>query len=436
MKKAKVHFMGISGSGFSGAAALAKAEGFEISGCDINLDRKESESNLGKIKLFTSHHPKHLRRADFLVISPAVNALDPQNSEVQEAKKRKIPILTWQEFIGKFLLNGKSVIATCGTHGKSTTCGMLGFVLEQAGLDPWVLLGAKVLNWGKNFRIGKSKYFVIEADEYNNNFLNYHPDIIVMTNIDWDHPDFFTDESQTYQSFTKFIQGARRPFALFVLPEEIGVKFFLSFLAGQDEMRKFLKLIKYPEIQKLSLQVPGEFNILNASLAYVVAKSLGIKDKIIRKALEDFKGVARRFELVGKIGKMQIFDDYAHHPQEIKATLAMAKDIFPKRKIWVCFQPHTFSRTKALFSEFVQALKNAPVDRIFLLDIFAARERDEGIISSQKLVETVGIPKVQYIGSLLETFGFLRNKKDKPDILINMGAGDIFKLSQMLLAKS
>jgi UDP-N-acetylmuramate--alanine ligase len=427
--------MGISGSGCSGAAALAQAQGFEVSGCDINLDQKELSKILGSISLYSDHHPSHLKDRDFLVISPAVSFLDPKNKEIQEANARRIAVLTWQEFVGKFLLRDKFVIAVCGTHGKSTTCGMLGFVLEQAGLDPWVLLGAKVLNWSKNFRVGKSNYFVIEADEYNNNFFNYHSDIAVITNIEWDHPDFFKDESQVFRSFARFVLGAKRPFSLFVPPEGIGIRKFLSFLLGKKKTTKFIELIKYPEIQKLKLQIPGEFNILNANLAYAVAKNLGVKDKIIKNALEDFEGISRRFELVGEIGKMKIFDDYAHHPQEIKETCKMAKDIFPKKKIWIFFQPHTLSRTKILFSDFVHVLKNAPVDQIFLLNIFAAREKDKGIVSSKELVEAAKVPKVQYIGGLSEAEAFLRGRGDKPDILINMGAGDIFKLSQRLISK-
>jgi len=433
MKTIKIHFMGIGGSGCSGAAALAQASGFQISGCDINLDLKEMPYLLKQSILNMGHNPQHLRGIDILVISPAVNIMNSHNEEIQEARRKRIKILTWQEFVGKFLLQDKFVIAVCGTHGKSTTSGMLGFILEKAGFDPWVLVGAKILNWNSNFRIGKSKYFIIEADEYNNNFLNYTPNIIVMTNIEWDHPDFFKNEQKLYQSFERFILQAKRPFCLLATPEGIGINNFFNFLLEKKSTRKLADFIEYSENQRLRLQIPGSFNILNASLAYAVAKKLGIQEKIIIEALKEFKGIARRFRLVGRIGGMQIFDDYAHHPREIKVTLDMAADIFPNRKIWVCFQPHTFSRTEMLFSDFVQVFKNALVEKILLLDIFPAREEDRKTVSSQKLAKAVKSTKVQYVGSISDAQVFMRKQKKKPDVLINMGAGDIFKLSQMLL---
>jgi len=435
MKKIKIHFMGIGGSGCLGAAALAHASGFQVSGCDINLDSTEIPYVLKQLPLNIGHNPKHLNNIEILIVSPAVNIMSSVNKEIQEAKRRGIKILTWQEFIGKFLLKGKFVIAVCGTHGKSTTTGMVGFILEKAGLDPWVLVGAKILNWDSSFRVGKSNYFVIEADEYNNNFLNYTANIIVITNIEWDHPDFFKDKQKLYQSFEKFILKAKRPFCLLTTKNGVGINHFLKFILRKKYAKEIADFIEYPKIKRLRLQIPGSFNILNASLAYAVAKKLGIGEKMIIEALKDFKGIARRFHLVGKVGKMKIFDDYAHHPSEIKATLDMAADIFPNRKIWVCFQPHTFSRTLVFFSEFVNVLKHAPVEQIYLVDIFAAREKDEGLISSAKLAEAIKTSKVQYLGDITHAATFFKTIRNKPDILINMGAGDIFKLSRMLLSR-
>lgn len=430
-----VHFMGISGSGCSAAAAIAEAQGFAVSGCDINLDQENLVQMMRTKLLFRGHNPDHLKGIDLLVISPAVNILDSHNLELQEAQVRKISVLTWQEFVGRFLLDGKFVIAVCGTHGKSTTSGMLGFVLEQAGLNPSVLLGARILNWNRNFRVGASQYFVIEADEYNNNFFSYHPNVVIITNIELDHPDFFKDEKKLYSSFAEFLLKSRRPLALFVQSESIGISEFLRFLADSNKTRQLLKFVNYVQIRQLKLHIPGTFNLFNANLVYEVAKSLRLKDKIVRQALANFRGLSRRFELAGYVDGMKVFDDYAHHPQEVRETLQMARAIFPGKNIWVFFQPHTFSRTSAFFSDFVKVFKESPVEQIFLLDIFAAREKEIETVSSKKMADAAGLPKIQYIGNISDAAAFLNNIKDKPDVLINMGAGDIVKLSKILLGR-
>lgn len=400
--------MGVAGSGISAVAAIAAYAGFKISGCDLNLD-SEYLSGLKsglQFQCWEGHDPGHLQDVDLLIITPAVTSLDPKNKELLEAKKKKIPILTWQEFMGWYLQQDKFVIAVAGTHGKSTTTAMIGLILEKAGLDPTVEVGAIVPEWGRNFRLGGDRYFVCEADEFNDNFLNYHPDIVVITNVEMDHPEYFANLAAVKKSFAKFV-GNLKPG---------------GFLVDQGKLPADTKL-----------RVPGGFNRQNAALAWKVAARLGVDDKIICQTLEEFTGLGRRFEFKGEALGARIYDDYAHHPTAIKVTLEAARQKFPHQKIWLVFQPHMFSRTKYLFDDFVKVLQEAPVDKIIILDIFPAREKDRGLVSSRELVSAVGKKDVQYPGRLEEAVRYLTQNIKKGDIVINMGAGDIYRLSPILL---
>lgn len=420
-----VHFMGILGSGCSAAAALTKTAGFEISGCDINLDKKLFPKNLQRIPLFSKHDPSHLENVDILVISPAILAFDPQNEEISRAKSRGIKILTWQNFIGTYLQKDKFVIAVAGAHGKSTTTAMIGYVLEKAGLDPSVLLGARVLAWGRNFRVGKSKYFIIEADEFNNNFFNYKPDVAVILTIDFDHPEFFKDINAILASFDKFIRGSGKKTIVIANAKDAGIQKLLVKL-----QRKVFQISSFTKPESLRLKIPGEYNLFNATAAYLTGVLLGLEKRKIKLALSKFSGIERRTEFKGEKNGMKIFDDYAHHPREIEATTKALREIYSKKKIALVFQPHLYTRTKVLFDDFVSTFQNIPADYIFLVDIFGAREK-RGDVSSRDLVEATKSKKVQYIGSLENAYRFLKDKEF--DVLVNMGAGNIFELTQKLL---
>lgn len=390
----KVHFLGIAGSGASAAAAIAKGLGFEVSGCDLSLE---------------GHSPEHLKNIDILAITPAILSLDPNNAELKEANKKGIKMLTWQEFMGKFLQKDKLVIAVCGTHGKSTTTAMIGLMLEDAGLDPTVELGAIVPRWGTNYRIPthrhserseESPIFVTEADEFNNNFLSIQPDITVITNIEMDHPEYFEDFNSYKKSFNKFIKQSKKVI---------------------DKPNS--KLINFPLI------VPGEFNILNASLAYQVGLLLGINPQKIKQSLASYSGIGRRFEYLGKYKGAQIYTDFGHHPTEIKTTMKAAREKFPESKIWLIFEPHMFTRTKFLFDDFVKVFKEIPIDKIIITDIYQSREIDKGLVTSQQLANAANviyIPKTKLKNAL--------DDAGKNDVVFFMGAGDIDKLASKLIA--
>lgn len=400
--------MGVAGSGMSAVAAIAAHQGYLVSGCDLDPDSeylKDLKKDL-KFRFDKGHDPQHLKGIDLLIITPAVTSFDPQNRELVEAKKKGIPILTWQEFMGRYLQQGKFVIAVAGTHGKSTTTAMIGLILEEAGLDPTVEVGAIVSLWERNFRWGRGKYFVCEADEFHDNFLNYHPDIAIITNIEMDHPEYFKNLAAVKRSFAKFADNLK-----------VG-----GFLVDQAKLPMDLKL-----------QIPGDFNRRNAALAWEVAARLGVDDKIIRQTLEEFTGLGRRFEFKGEAFGARIYDDYAHHPTAIKVTLEAARQKFPSQKIWLVFQPHMFSRTKYLFDDFVKVFREAAVDKIIICDIFPAREKDTGLVSSRDLVLAIGKKNVEYSGRFEEAVRYLTQNIKRGDVVVNMGAGDIYRLSPILL---
>ncbi len=429
----RVHFTGIGGAGTSAAAALAKQGGFEVSGCDTDKDSGYiAELKKIGVKVEFEHSPSHIRNLDFLVVSNAIEKVDSQNSETAEAKKTGLRVLTTEEFLAEFLVKDKFLIAVAGTHGKSTTTAMIGQILEDAGLDPTVYVGTLVNKWGRNYRAGKSKYFVIEADEYEDKFLNYHPNIGVITNIDYDHPDYFQSEVQVVESFAKFVGGFKEGAKLILGTEPKKSKNISELLARV----KNITSTSIPSLSpSLTLQIPGEHNILNAQAAYLCAKTIGIKDDQIKESLSKFSGTSRRFEFKGEASGVKVFDDYAHHPSEISATLSAVREKFPKERLWVAFQPHTFSRTEALFPDFVKSFEESSVDKLILVDIYASREKDEGQVTSFDLANAIKGKKAAYVGGLEEAATYLAKNVAGGDVVIAMGAGDIYKLSQRLIRK-
>src|SRR3989344_4065363 len=309
-EKLRIHFMGVGGSGVKGVYDLASKMGYIVSGCDLKTG---------------GHDVNHLKDTDLLVVSPAVLFQNNTHPEYAEAKKKDIA-MTWEDFLGNNLLKDKKVIAIAGTHGKSTTTAMAGKLLVDAGFDPIVVLGATVPEWSGNSKFGKGDYAIVEADEFNNNFLNYHPEIIVINNIEFDHPDFFEDEKQIFESFDKFVDNL------------IGIKILIT---QKNSLNKHF-----------NLKIIGEHNQKNANMVYLLGIALGIEEKIIKKSLEEFKGIGRRLELLGisKSG-FSVYDDYAHHPTAIKTTLDGVRENFPDKKIWVVIEAHGYKRTSKLLNQ-------------------------------------------------------------------------------------
>ena len=434
----KIHFIGIGGIGVSALARYYLNQGAEISGSDLVESEITRElENLG-VKIFIGKHKaKNLPKDTNLVIYS--QAVQKNNPELIEASKKKIKILSYPEALGKLTKN-HFTIAVCGTHGKSTTTALIGLILTKAGFDPTVILGTKLKEFkNSNCRIGKSKYLVIEADEHFASFLNYSPKIIVLTALDPDHLDYYKNFKNYLLGFKKFI---------LTLPSD-GV-----LVANYDDkkIRKLISTIKKPKfrIEKFNqkekerkklekiLKIPGRFNVSNSLAALKVAKILKIKSKIYFYVFKNYKGSWRRFE-IKKIkikGKnTTLISDYAHHPTEVEETLNAIKEKFKNKKIICVFQPHQYSRTFYLFEYFVEVFKKIKIEKIIITDIYDVPGREDinikNKVSSQLLVEKIKNKNVIYV-SQKRIFNFIKKSLKGGEVVVIMGAGDIYELWKKL----
>ncbi|HKL16850.1 MAG TPA: UDP-N-acetylmuramate--L-alanine ligase [Patescibacteria group bacterium] len=423
-----VHFTGIGGIGMSGLAQYYLSQGFEVSGSDLRsseiidfLKEKGMDIYLGK-----QTGKGILKNTQMVVFSPAIKK---NNKDLIKAKKLGIRVLSYPQALGKLTKKYFSICVS-GTHGKSTTTSMLYFALKQGGLDPTVIVGTKLKEFNNsNFKKGKSKFLLIEADEYKDSFLNYSPNVIVLTNIEADHLDYF-----------KNLKGVLRSFKTYL--SQIEKNGFLIVNEKDQNIKKIIKNKKYfnfhnietdykKEIKK-NLKVPGHHNFLNALAAFKTAQVLGLKSKDIIKGLSQFNGCWRRFEKrkikINKNAKDLIFD-YGHHPTEILATCKTIREEFKNKKIKLIFQPHQYQRTKLLFNDFVKTFKVISknlIDKIFITDIFdvAGRETLKKEIDSKKLVKSINHTNVFY----LKGENICKNiKNTKEDVILIMGAGDIYE---------
>lgn len=421
-----IHFLGIGGSGASACASLAKAQGFEISGCDKEVHNEFTEG-FDKSQLFSGHDPKHLEGVDILAVTPAIFSLDANNEELLKAKGENIPVMTWQQFLGEYLTKDKFVIAVCGTHGKTTTTAMISQILEDANLDPTVELGAIHPKWKTNYRVGKGKYFVVEADEFNDNFLHFKPNITVVTNIEMDHPEYFKDLKSVKESFKRFLLQTEGAIVANLkdgnVAEVLKIVMKASSVSSIDYTKNELNL---------NLKIPGNFNQENASAAFSVGLLLKIDTQKIRESLENYSGAGKRFEYIGKFMKAEVYSDFGHHPTEIEKTMEAAREKFPDKKIWLIYQPHMYSRTKALFEDFVKVFKKLPVDGVAILDIYPSREIDTGLVSSKDLVKAINQKNVEY-GIWDELKKTIPSYISENDILFFMSAGETDKYARELV---
>lgn len=482
-----MHFMGIGGQGISAVAQMARAAGEIVTGCDRQESATTRALARAGIPVQIGHSAEHLDGFDTLVISPAVTALDPHNPELLAAQERKMRIVTWQELLGE-LMHGKCVLSVSGVHGKGTTTAMLSLILVDAGLDPTCEIGAVVPRFGTNFRSGKSQYFVNEADEFNHNFWHYHPRLAIVTSIEFEHPEFFADYEAFIGAFVHFIRGMDTqgdwplPPTLIVNANSAGcldlckrlidwpghiVTYSLvsdrSQLPPQGETwTRFeaydVKLdgetsfrIRTGEVDLLprpvQMQLPGGHNIENALAAFTAAYVIGVDTNTIVATLEGFGGIRRRFEiryqgplqLDGEEAEVVLIDDYAHHPTAIAATLQAVRRRYPGHRLIAVYQPHMYSRTKTFFEQFLHSFDAA--DIAIIADIFPAREKDTGLIHANDLVQAIarrsrfayGEAQVRYGGGLEETASLLRSTLRSEDIVLIMGAGDIYTVTEMLL---
>ncbi len=457
-KPVHVYFIGIGGISMSGLAQILIKEGFTVSGSDS----KESEitrslSELG-VKINYGQKEENISKAEHIDVVVYTAAVHPDNPEYAASESAGIPMLTRAELLGQIMKEYDLPIAISGTHGKTTTTSMLSKILLEADTDPTLSIGGIFKDIGGNIRVGNSDYFVTEACEYTNSFLSFFPKISVITNIDADHLDFFKDLDDIRHSFRKFAHILPEDGTLIINgdienSEEITAGLGCSIITygssdsfdyyptdiSYDEQGNPQFIAHIPGGKELSvkLAVPGIHNVYNALAAIAVANILNIEESHIVSALSMFGGTSRRFEYKGQIGGVTIIDDYAHHPTEIRATLTAAQN-YPHEKIWCVFQPHTYTRTKALMNEFAAALSIA--DHVVLADIYAAREKDNLGISSKTLADRIVAlgHECNYFPTL-EGFNeiekFLLQNCTKGDLLITMGAGDVVKIGDELLGK-
>lgn len=440
----KIHFIGIGGIGVSALAKYYLEKGCQVSGSDlVSSEITEAIKKIGAKIFIGKHKTKNLPKDTGLIIySPAVK---PNNPELKEAKKLKIKYLSYPEALGE-LTKKYFTIAVSGTHGKSTTATMIGLLLERARFDPTIIVGTKLKEFGNsNCRVGKSRYLVIEADEWQASFLNYWPRIIVLTNIEKEHLDYYknlNDILKIYKEYIGHLSKGSNPSTALPLEWVPGVlvanrddKNICRMLKSKVQFKIQNYSLKQKEAKKLKkiLKVPGEYNVSNALAALAVARALKIPDKISFKALSEYKGSWRRFEITKTLypKPCTLISDYAHHPTEIKMTLEAAREKFPRKKIWCVFQPHQYQRTFYLFKDFVKVFSNTPIDKLIITDIYDVAGRERGKIkekiSAKMLIKTINRPWAIYLPKE-EIVRCLKKNLRGGEVVIIMGAGDIYRL--------
>ena len=447
-----VHFIGIGGISMSGLAAVLLKEGFSVSGSDAReSDLTRWLENKGARVCYGQCAENISPSTDVVVYTAAIH---PDNPEFAAARQAGLPMLTRAELLGQIMKNYDMPIAVSGTHGKTTTTSMLSHILLAADMDPTISVGGILKAIHGNIRVGSSRNFITEACEYTNSFLSLFPKLSLILNIDADHLDFFKDLEDIRHSFHRFARLLPEDGTLVIngtidrLEEITGDLKCTVITYGTPESDYSARHITYNELGfgsfdlmkkgenlgHFDLTVPGEHNISNAVAALAAADILGIPAPSMYQGLVSFTGTDRRFERKGEVGGVTIIDDYAHHPTEIRATLKAARN-YPHRKIWCVFQPHTYTRTKALMDEFASALTLA--DEVVLADIYAARETDDLGISSctlQKKIEEAG-GCAHYFPTFNEIENFLLEHCVHGDLLITMGAGDVVNIGEHLLGR-
>lgn len=445
-----VHFIGIGGISMSALAEILLHNGYVVSGSDMRQSTITDKLEKKGAKIYIGHDPSNVEGADCVVYTVAVK---DDNPEMMAAKEKGLPIIERAPLLGHIMSNYPYSIGVAGSHGKTTTTSMLALILQNARLDPTILIGGELEEIGGNLKIGNSNYFITEACEYNESFLNFEPYIGIILNIEEDHLDYFKDINSIYNAFVKyanlvsskgFVIGCSDDPLISKLLDEVHIRKISFGIENKgDWMAQDIKYneMGYPsyravykgqDMGRFDLNVPGKYNIYNALAATAAAYAIGISIDIIRDSLASFKGTHRRFEIKGSLKDTTVIDDYAHHPTEIRATLHAASKL-PHKKIWCVFQPHTYSRTEKLFDQFTESFVNA--DEIIITETFAAREKPSDGIASEVLANAL-VSKghsCRYIPEFDQIVEFLRKNIQPGDIVLTMGAGDIFKVADKLL---
>ena len=449
--KQHLHFIGIGGISMSGLAEILLREGFSISGSDSKASPLTDHLRELGARIFIGQSAENIFPGIDCVIYSA--AIHPDNPEFIAAKEANLPMLTRAELLGEIMRNYDTPIAVAGTHGKTTTTSMCSHILMEAGLDPTITVGGILPSISGNIRVGKSGTFIAEACEYTNSFLSFFPKIEIILNVDADHLDFFKNIEEIAESFHRFamipgadgtlIMNRDTPFFDVVTKDAAARIITYSLEQSADYTAEnivfdrrgfagFTCIERGSALGNFALSVPGIHNVSNALASIALGRRLGISVEDIARGLIGFTGTDRRFQKKGTVNGAEVIDDYAHHPTEIRATLTAAKS-YPHKKLFVSFQPHTYTRTKALLPEFADALSLA--DHVLLADIYAAREKNTVGISSEDLLAELqkrGV-EAEYCPSFEEMESSLRAQLCEGDLLITMGAGNIVEVGENLV---
>ena len=449
-KKYHIHFVGIGGIGMSGIAELLLNLGYTVSGSDLkSSDITERLRSLGGV-IHEGHAAERIQGADVVVVSSAVR---PDNPEVQAAQRASIPVIPRAEMLAE-LMRLKYSIAVAGAHGKTTTTSIVAAVLASGGLDPTVVIGGKLIGVGTNAVLGRGDFIVAEADESDGSFLRYSPTIAVVTNIDREHLDFYPDLAAIQRVFQEFID--RIPFyglAVLCLDNEpiqdliphikkryttYGMNpqadFQIRNVVVEGRRTRFSVFRRRRKLGRFKLNLPGIHNVYNATASIAVATELDIPIASIQAALERLSGVQRRLEVRGEVNGVAVVDDYGHHPTEIKMTLQAVRECWPERRLVVVFQPHRYTRTRALLDEFARAFYQSDV--LVVLPIYAASEEPIAGITGQALSERIkahGHKQVIFAEGIAAAAVQLKSLLMPGDLLLTLGAGDVWKVGAELL---
>ncbi|MDD2389738.1 MAG: UDP-N-acetylmuramate--L-alanine ligase [Desulfobacterales bacterium] len=448
-----IHFVGIGGIGMSGIAELLLTLGYTVSGSDLKAsDITRRLERLGGT-LWTGHLAEQIRGADVVVVSSAIS---PDNCEVVAARESSIPVIPRAEMLSELMRLMKFSVAIAGAHGKTTTTSIIAAVLDKGGLEPTVINGGMLKSIGTNALLGKGNFVVAEADESDGSFLKMSPTIAVVTNIDREHLDYYKDLNAIKETFLNFIQ--RVPFyglAVLCLDNEpiqdliprIKKRFTTYGLSPQADFQA--KKIRFEGLKShfsvfhsgeplgdITLNLPGIHNVSNSMASIAVGRELGISFDVIKGALETLQGVGRRLEIKGQVDGITVVDDYGHHPTEIKTTLCAAKECWPDRRKVVVFQPHRYTRTRALFDEFVRSFYQT--DILIVLPIYPASEPPLPGVDSHKLSNAIrlhGHKDVRDSENFDSAVSLVRGIVEAGDIVLTLGAGDVWKVGEALLAQ-
>jgi UDP-N-acetylmuramate--alanine ligase len=444
-----IHLIGIGGIGLSAIARVLHGWGYTVSGSDRQPSALIDELRAEGLAIYTGHRAEQVAGANLIVVSSAVPG---DNPEVVEARRRGIPVVNRERFLAE-LTAGKTTLAVAGTHGKTTSSAMIAWILLQAGLDPTFVVGGLLQNLGRNARAGQGPHFVIEADEYERAFLGLQPDVAVITTLEHDHPDCYPTFAEMRAAFSQFAARTSAGGLLIVCGEDAAALEVGSEFGQQTHRVQTYGLDKRwdwraegvqlgnsaafevwhgdQHLGRCALQVPGRHNVLNALAALAASVEVGVPFDTAAAALTRFRGTARRFEIKGQAGGVTVVDDYAHHPTEIRATLAAARLKYPGRPLWAVFQPHTYSRTAALLDDFAAAFDDA--DHVLVMGIYAAREFDTLGVSGADIVARSSHPDIRYVETMDEAVAALVDRVQPGDIVFTLGAGDGYVVGERLL---